>query len=374
VLRGDPLARRPRIPEGEVDADVEAWRQVARRQDPRSDDWWSVEATHRGTIAVPLARGARLAAIEPRFPDFAPSIAWIVPLPMPTVRVEAARHALDWLSPAKPEDVLTVMERQVLLGWLDGPSIPISLAARPLQDATWARLAQTPTGALILARAQGVGAGSTDALTEATRLALMEVAADSDVEQTAWRSLRGDGADPINARLGMVGQDGRDAAGVGRSLLGLAALRWRDACADAPCGGLDRVDAMTAAGRWAPELAPLVQAWQVIALKDAIDQLLTTYDTGFARLGVDRVVEALIGVGVTGVDFGALQHRDPGPGMHLAITRALGGGDATSKEAMFSALHRTLATRAEAARAVAPEGFAEPLKRIAVRAKRDAGP
>lgn len=373
ILHGDPLVRRPRMPAGDPDPALADWLAVARQGDPRADSWWALEATHRGTVVVPLSRGARLAAIEPRFPEFTTSVAWMVPLPVPTLKVEAARAPLDWLQVQRPEDVLTMMERQVLSGWLDGPGVDVTLVARPLGDATWARLAQTPAGRLIGARAAATGAGSSDALVEATRLALMEVAADTDAEQAAWRALRGNEGDPVNARLQEVGIDGRDAAATGRSLLALAALRWRDACEDTPCGGMDRVDLMGVAARWDPAVAPFAHAWQVIALKDAVDQLLTTYDTPFARLGVDRVVEALIGLGVTGMDLTVLQYREPGPGMHLAVSRALGAGDQTSKDAMFAALNRRLQAIAEAAAGEAPAALQEPLRRIAVRARREAG-
>lgn len=368
----DPLLRRPRLPAAELGPPLAEWQAAAREPSPRADRWWAIEATRPGSLAVPLARGARLAAVEPLFPNFEVAISWIVPLPAAPVRVEAPRPALDWLQPSRPEDVLAVLERQVLLGWLDGPEIPVELAAEALAAPTWARLAQSPAGMLLLAAAAETGTGDPAAMQEATRLALIEVAADSDAEQRAWRELRGAGEDPVNAALRRVGLDGRSDAGVGHSLLAQAALRWRGACADAPCGGMDRVSTLRVAARWSPEVAPLARAWQVIALKDAVDQLHTTYDTSFGRVGVDRLVEVLVGLGVGGLDQSVLQHRDLGPPLHLAICRALGAGDLTSKDAMFRTLNLDLAARAEALRPDLPPELQEPLGRIARRARAEA--
>lgn len=363
MIGSDPLVRRPRVPAAPDDPALAEWKAVASELTARPSTWWSLETKHPGTLAVPLARGGRLAMVEPKFPEFKGVVEWLVPYSEPTATVEAARPPLDWLAPPRPDDVLLVLERQVLLGWLDGPAIPVGPVAAALASPAYARVSETPAGQLILARAATTGSGDEAVLVEATYLAAMEVAADTDKEQDAWKILRGD-SDPINPKLRTQLVDGRSDTAVGRSLVAQAALRWRNGCADLPCGGLDRVRAMRAAERWG--VAPIAKVWEVIALKDALDQLLTAYDTPFAKLGVDRVVEALDGV--SGLDLSILQHREMGAPIQLMLTRALGGGDQTSKELMFKAINGHLAARAEAALPTAPERLREPLTRIARRA------
>ena len=70
LIGADPLVRRPK-PRGPGDwmgvkggPAIEAWAAVARGARATPSDWTTLERSHPGTIAVPLARGAKLAALE----------------------------------------------------------------------------------------------------------------------------------------------------------------------------------------------------------------------------------------------------------------------------------------------------------------------
>ncbi|MES2640824.1 MAG: hypothetical protein V4850_15115 [Myxococcota bacterium] len=383
IIGDDPLARRPRPPTQTSDAALAAWSTVARAADPSPTEWASVEASHRGTPVVALARGARLAALETALADPAAALGWAVPLPAGDPSQEQVRPALDWLG-AKPEALLGVVERQVLLGWLDAPGIEVGAAARALSAPTYDRAAATPAGALLIARAAAphdpaAAAAGRAALEEATWLALMGAAADRDAEQVALKALRieagtraGVSGDPTNTLLTRAWQGFAADAGAndstGLALVAQAALRWRNACTDAPCGGFDRVVVMEGARRWDPAVAPLADAWRVIAAKDALDHLSSAYDEPSFPHALDGIVEVLLGTGGT-VDRSLLLYPRPGAPVQLALSRAAGGGDLTTREDLFRTLEGRLAKQAHAAATTAPERLREPLTRIAKRAE-----
>ncbi len=382
MVGDDPLVRRPRVPTGPVDDAVAAWAAVARAADATPTDWAAVEAAHRGTAAVALARGARLAALETSLDDATSALSWAVPLPTGDTGQDQVRPALDWLG-AKPVDLLGVVERQVLLGWLDGPAVPVDAPARALAAPTYDRAAATPAGALLMARAArpsdpAAAAAALTALEEATWLALMRAAADRDAEQAEAKALlldagtrAGVSGDPTHTLLtrawqGFAADAGADAS-TGHALLAQAALRWRGACTDAPCGGFDRISAMTAATAWDPTVVPLADAWRVIAAKDALDRFEAAFDEPSFPQALDGVVEVLIGTGGT-VDRSLLLYPRPGAPVQLALSRAAGGGDLTSREDLFRTLKTRLAAQARAAAVNAPARLQEPLTRIARRA------
>lgn len=383
IIGDDPLARRPRTPTSPGDAALAAWTAVAQGADPSPTEWASIEAAHRGTAAVPLARGARLAALETALGDPPAALGWAVPLPAGDPSQDQVRPALDWLG-AKPEALLGVVERQVLLGWLDAPGVPIDAAARALANPTYDRASATPAGTLLLARAAlphdpAAGAASRAALEEATWLALMGAAADRDAEQAALKGLRaeagtraGVSGDPTNTLLTRAWQGFAADAGAndstGLALVAQAALRWRNACTDAPCGGFDRVALMEDAKRWDPAVAPIADAWRVVAAKDALDRLSVAYDEPSFPQALDGIVEVLLGTGGA-VDRSLLLYPRPGAPVQLALSRAAGGGDLTTREDLFRTLEARLAQQARAAAATAPERLREPLLRIAKRAE-----
>lgn len=383
IIGDDPLARRARLPSRTDNPALAAWSAVARAPDPGPGEWAAIEAAHRGTAVVPLSRGARLAALETALGDPPAALGWALPLPSGDSSQDQVRPALDWLG-AKPEALLGVVERQVLLGWLDSPSVPISAAARALSAPTYDRASATPAGKLLLARAalpqdKVAAAAGLGALEEATWLALMGAAADRDAEQAAMKTMRieagaraGVAGDPTNTLLTRAWQSLAADAGAndstGLALVAQAALRWRNACPDTPCGGFDRVAAMEDAKRWDPAVAPFADAWRVIAAKDALDRFEAAYDEPSFPQALDGVVEVLLGTGGA-VDRSLLLYPRPGPPVQLALSRAAGGGELTTREDLFRTLEGRLAKQARAAAPTVPERLREPLTRIAKRAE-----
>lgn len=379
MLAGDPLARRPRVPSGPVTPGVAAFLDVDRRADPKPAEWFALEAAHRGTEAVPLARGARLGVLEVSLDDPGVALAWSLPLVQVEPREGQTRGALDWLV-GPNTGLIDILERAVLLGWLDGPAIPVDAAARALQDARYDRLAARPAGALLLARAErradpvAAERGRT-LLSEATRLALLEVAADRDAEEKAWRVERSAAAttlgvegDPISALLAQANvaltADAGSDTSTGLALTSQAALRLRGACPDTPCSGFDRLDALHAAARWGAGPWPIL--WEIIAEKDALDQLRSAWDTPFVAAALDKQVELLLGRGAS-LESSLLRYPTATPPVRLALSRALDAGDLTSSEDLLVTLKGHLIERAKTALPQAPERLREPLERIARR-------
>lgn len=376
LVRTDPLLRRPdpgtldtwrQVPNSEP---IEAWARLARAPTTPPKDWEALEAAHRGTLAVPLARGAGLAAMEAAAASSEPTgsegrvlLSWLGPVvieggPLPS----AARGALDWLesNPAQARAAaLRWSERAVLLGWLDGPGLPVGPAAASLQPGVYDRLLDSPTGALLRGRASGVQdtALETQAasdLRRATALALMRVSADRDSEQERWRDRRASlvpdlGEDPIgallaSARTGATRAAGSDGA-TATALVALAAERLHGSCPDEPCEGLDRVSSLAAAERWTAdddELRGLIAVWRVIALKGALDRLEVTRERAGVPGAWGDLGDALVGTGGGSVPEHLLRTRTPSPNTWLALSRAAGGTDATTWEDCWPVLQAKL--------------------------------
>jgi hypothetical protein len=381
MVANDPLVRRPRVPTGQVPADLPPVVALLQQSNVAAQAWWQVETTFPGTRAVPFARGARLAVLETALADPSGALAWVVPLaPPPGAEPEQVRTPLAWLGAEKPEAFLAVVERQVLLGWSDGPGVDASPAAEALRSPTWDRLQDTPAGRLLLARGAApvdpaAGAEGLARLEEATWFAAMDVAADRDSEQARFKEIKAElvgrvGESPARTLLDQAEaaflRDAGTPASVGGALLAQAARRWVGACPDQPCGGLDRVAAMGSAGRWGVQ--GLAGAWQTIALKGAADRLEAAYDTPTAADALVEVVEALSGTGGVGLDRSILRRPRPDTATNLMLTRAAGGGDLTSREDLFHALRARCAELARAAADKAPARVKEPLERIAKRA------
>jgi hypothetical protein len=383
IVAEDPLVRRPRLPSGELDGGLDEFRALATGN-PAATALADLEARHRGTVVVPFARGARLAALEVSLADPAAALAWVLPLPADHPGQEQVRPPLAWLGATSAEPLLRIVERQVLLGWLDGPGVPVEAPARALEGEAFDRLALTPAGVLLRARAARLrdadaAARGRLALEEATWIAAMRAAADRDAEQATLRTLLAESAaragttgDPTRAHLTSAAEalaaDAGDDASAGLALLAQAALRWEGGCPDLPCGGFDRVAAMETAGRWSADVRPLADIWRVIAAKDALDRLEVAYEQPSFPTALDLQVEVLIGTGGA-PDRGVILYPRPGPPVHLALSRAAGGGDLTGKEDLFYTLRARVAAAAQAAAATAPERVREPLLRIARRAE-----
>lgn len=387
MVGSDPLVRRPSLPAQDgVPGGLDGYLALARLEDSTPQRWWEVEAGGAGTLAVPFARGARLATLETAVGDAELAESWLLPLPAARGAADdLVRAPLAWLGASDPAALLAVVERQVLLGWLDGPGIDVRPAVKALDTPTYDRLAVTPAGRLLLARGRAAADATAAAqgrawLEDATWLAMLAVAADRDEEQVKFKATRAEVAtrlgvqgDPVPSLLTRadehLARDAATPASLGGALLAQAALRWTGKCPDAPCGGLDRVAAMQAAGRWDPGVASLAAAWQVVALDAALDHLEVAYDRPTFPAALDEVVEALVALGDGSVDRTVLRRARPGPALHLALCRAAGGGDGTTKEEMFAALRARNAALAKTAAPTAPERLREPLERVARRSR-----
>lgn len=377
MIGHDPLARRPRIP-GAAEGPLVSWLELARADETRPGQWAELEARWPGTVVVPLSRGARLAGLESSLGDPARAMDWYLPLSAGDGGQEQTRAPLDWLH-ASADTLLPLLERRVVLGWLDAPTLPLVALAGSFSDPGFARVAETPAGTLLLARATrktdptAAEAGWRD-LERATVLAARVAAADRDAEQAAVRAeieaeRQALGGDPVPLLLGRAAEKlGADAASdrsTGGALLALAAQRWQNRCPDTPCGGLDRAVAMSVAGRWDPAVAPLAEAWLAIASKDALDRLEASWDHPSFTGGLDATVEVLLGTGGT-VDRDLLRYPAPGPPVVLALSRAAGGGDFTGKDDLLHVLRKRTGSLAATAAAHAPEGLREPLDRKSI--------
>ncbi|MFN7147641.1 MAG: hypothetical protein ACK4YP_27985, partial [Myxococcota bacterium] len=322
--------------------------------------------------------------LETSLGDPAAAMPWVLPLPSDGPAEGQVRPVLDWLGTDDAEALLPIVERQVILGWLDGPGVPVDAAARALGEPTYDRIAATPAGKLLLARAArpadpAAAATARAALEEATWIAAMSAAADRDAEQATLKTIvaeartkAGTEGSPTRALLaaaadGFAKDAGTDAS-VGYALLAQAALRWDGGCPDQPCGGFDRVAAMEAATRWDPGVAPFVAVWKAIASKDALDRLEASYDAPSFPKALDAQVEVLLGTGGS-LDRSVLLYPRPGPPVQLALSRAAGGGDLTSREDLLHTLRARLAGVAKTAASTAPDRVREPLLRMAKRAE-----
>ena len=288
ILAGDPLARHPVLPDPSWTPDdpaLAAWLVVTQSPEP---DWWALERAWPGTIAVPLSRGARLVDVEVRLATGSPLA------DLPTLVPPPARQAIppELLRP----ELLHHAERQVLLGWLDGPAIDLSAPAAALAPGRHDRLLDHPLGVLLQARAAAAAdperaAAGVAALTRATTLALQEVSADRDREQADWAAARDTateelGGAPIDVLLASAATDlTADAsadASTGQALVALTALRIRGTCSRPPCAGFDRGVTLNTAGRWAATDAAAL--WRVIALKEMLDTIeVAAGHPGFGR-------------------------------------------------------------------------------------------
>ncbi len=386
ILRGDPLARRPRLPSeagAASDPALAAWRRAASSSGPvDSATWWELEREHAGTVAVPLARGARLAEAETHLPEPLVLLAALAPLvPATTVPPPDARRPLDWLG-ADGEGVLPVLERAVLNGWLDGPGL--AAGAATLDDPLFARLADTPTAVLLRAHragaaSEGARAEALAALDAAMLFALDEAAADADTEQTAMRARRAEvlaahpGArDAVVALLDDAERSALLDAGhpqsVAVALATMSVRRWRDACPDRPCGGFDRLGLLDAARRFEPSLGGRLATWRVVLWKDAVDALEASWNHSSVTPALDRLTELAVATDTRVLDQGLVLHRAPAPPVALAWCRALGLNDATSREGVLLELSRHLGRLAAAAVPVAPPAAQPTLVRVARRA------
>ncbi len=385
LLAGDPLARRPRPlsePGAALLPGLAAFRETVQGGGDTGASW-RLERAERGTVAVPLVRGARLAVAEIRLDDAPTLMRALAPLPdpvaLPTVEL---RGPLDWLG-AEGEGVLSVLERGVVTGWLDvaqeaGP------AAEALRSSTYDRLREVPAVKLLDARVAGAtdaaaGTAARAKLEEALVYALGEAAADRDREQAAMRARRAEllaaypGATDATAALladaeRLASADAQSDASLAVAMVAQSMLRWRGRCPDAPCGGFDRIGMIDTASRLDPGLRGHLATWWVVMWKEALDSLHASWDYANVTTAMDPITELAASRDPRAMDWTLLQRRQPDPVVALAWCRALGLPEATSKEGVLLELGRYLQRIAQNAIPVAPEAAREPLARVARRA------
>lgn len=384
LVGADPLVRSPSLPEvRELEAldgaaslaayvhavqDLEQGDGQAERTMQQLEDQWPRDAV------VALSRGYRLRVVENLLGNQALPVdqrdvsvmGLLTPLQVASDGAALNRGPLDWLAPdGVPEaQIHGYGERWVLQGWLAAPEIPVGAAAEALRADMYDGLSRTPTAALLLARDDGADADPSaglDALARATELALLQAAADRDREQADWSERRKAAAtelgveDPIHALLSeaatsLTAGAGADVA-TGGALLALSAMRWRNACDDSPCRGLDRVATMGQARRFDDRIDTLGHVWQVIALKEALDTMEVAHDSVMYPDGSVALVDAVLGTGGGPLDDQVLRKRRPDAGVWLAVSRAVGEEGVTDWEGARAALGQHLRNHAENARA-----------------------
>lgn len=398
MVRGDPLARRPRLPDPAVWSEV-AWARpllavadavtaVERGAGQPTDVLRGVEEAWPGTPAVALARGVALQRAEIALAQgdrraMARAITDLgaVSSGAPTEPERALQWAGD--GPQVGETALDLGARRVLAGWLSSPKIPVGSVADLLDAALYDRLYDAPIGQLLRARAAAGTADDAAAfadLARATSLALERAAADRDREQAAWAATRDaeraalgvtDG-DPVALRLerafeGLLPSAGVD-RGAGGALLALTALRWDAACGQDHCRGLDRVDTMRLAGGWHPDVERLSSVWQVVAWTEALETLRVGHQTVLFDAAIVGMADVVLGTGGR-LPVDLVEREVPDASTWLVLGRAMGVDGTVEPDACLRALGRALAERAEAAAAEAVDpADGERLRRIAARA------
>jgi hypothetical protein len=369
LVAHDPLVRRPVPgPVGHWQAlgePVEAWAALARRENLEPTDWDALEARLPGTLAIPLARGARLAVLEVKAseeltPQAEASVArWLGHIQANEQSPAAAPGApLAWLDAKEPlRAAVHIAERQVLLGWLDGPAIPVGAAADAMKPGVHDRLIDSPAGHLLLERARrgtdpAAHARGIEALARATSLALERAAADRDAEQRAvaqrTAAAREElGGEPVALLLARarteLSRDASSDVSTGLALVALGAERLVDSCPDRPCEGIDRTLAVARAEAWGADVARWARAWRLVALKEAVDAFEVAYDRPTFYQVIPRLADALVGNGASTVPLSFLQQRAANPVVLLAVSRAAAGVDATDEEGADLALRKRLA-------------------------------
>ncbi len=399
LIGSDPLTRRPNagpqgawrtLPQGHA---IEAWATVARRANPQPTHWAEVEAQYRGTIAVPLSRGARLAGLEVAHGDGSiphqQQIAAWLGLTRVAARPGTQRPSepLEWLPgrtiDEKREVGHHIASRWVLRGWLDGPSIDLGPVAKALQGPAYTGLADSPHGRLIRARAEGQ-VGPTEeaevALWAATSAALKWAMADGRKARKAQHEARRlhrstHETDLVEAQLntaidGLI-LNARVDESTGMALVAIEAARLNRACTDPPCEGLDRVRSLHDADRWGPQTARAAATWRVIALKEALDTLTVAIDQPILHRRLPQVVEAIAGADGEPVQLPMLRHRIESPVLLAALSQLASGTPQTTRAPALKAIKTQLIMVCEQAiQASPPPEIASDLKRLRDRLQR----
>ncbi len=374
---------------------------VASKLEPGGEDALrqirDLEASNRGTPIVALSRGLRVREIEAVVGartalDDASEVqvaSLLTPLSSASNAANQPARALRWLTPlAEVRDpVLTVADRWALLGWLDGPGMELQPVADALATPPYDALRRTSAAKLVLARAAGASADPEPGLADLERasvLLLVEAVASRKREKEAvaerWKALADElQADaPRDALLSraegaLVDSAGTD-LGAGGALLALQARRiWGD-CPTEPCIGVDRVDGLTAAGRWDPRLERISRRLRLAALHDAIDGIEVAQGTVRYPQAAVELADALIGTGAVPPDGLVLRQRTPDASTWLALGRTVGVEQVTTWEEARHALRTWAAERATEALADETDDEAEAAFRTIQRAASSTAP
>ncbi len=377
LVWGDPLVRRPdahtegwwlAAPDG---GPVAAWSTAVLAPDIGAEALHELEAHWPGTPAVALARGARLARLEQAMPTSDPPpegdralVAWLGPLATgESSGPSDVRPPLAWLGDENGRGALLhALERSVLLGWLDGPEIPLGPVEAAMTAGTFDRLRDAPTGRLLVARAQdlhdeGARAQGADRLVAATALALTRAAADhpgeharaaSDAAEWATQLSLPEGTDPLPVLLDQAASaltaDAGDPTSTGLALVALTAARFSTRCTDTPCRSLDRTATLQRASAWGPPVEAFAWTWRVIAAKTVLDQLAIAVERGRGTDVHYDVADILIGERGARVPLSLLRQNSINEVAALHITRAADAANSTAGEDAVHAMQQVLAS------------------------------
>jgi len=393
MVRKDPLARAPKLPHPEalepiegtvaVQAYIRQVLKLERGEGQVQRDLQALEDEYPRTAAVALSRGYRLRVVENLIAKLEPGqesseaqiLELITPLRANGNEDTLPRPALEWLvaDQAIPTVVRNAGERWVLTAWLRSPSIPVEVIGPQMQTPLYSGLSETPTGKLLLARVAGADGPTESGLADlrmATHLAMLRAAADRDREQADWSDRKKAAAEdagsdqPVSAYLSRALDALSAAAGdedaTAGALVAIGALRWEDSCTVQPCVGVDRVETIRTAEAWGEQPCD-AEAWQVIALKEALDTMDVGHDSVlFPRAMVD-LTDALIGTGAGPLEAQLLRRRTPDPAVWLALGRSVGTEAVTDWEGARIALGGHLEAQATQARERCDDDALDPL-------------
>ena len=355
LVQRDPLLRRPPTKSARawpvLAPELSAYLDAVEFSPESPAAFQALEEAHPGTIAVPLARGWRLAAVEPMASTMAGSLTtqrlaglWLTPLRNSGVQPQD-RGPWTWLPLA---EVLSYGESWVLRGWLAHPDIPRQAAAEAIRDPAFGRLALRVEGQLITASDQPSPL-TLDAVDRLVTLFLQSVAADRDSEQAKYRealsTLDGDhepGARPLldlslATQAALTEQGGHSAKG--GALLAWQVARWLDPSLSP---GLDRAQGVRQVPDWDPALSTLALLVEVAMLKDSADRLQVGLKRERIAPLAPMLADALTGFGQGGLPLRWLERGRPEPATWLDLTRASGAPDGTTPAEGMAALNALL--------------------------------
>lgn len=402
LVRRDPLARAPQLLDEEIYAALSDGEALAafvrnvvaleRGEGEVSRTLGQLEDEYPTSAIAPLTRGYRFRLVE--------NLIATNPTPSELQQIEIAmlltsfrNTTLDDTLPRPPLTFLglsensaaglrTIGERWVLESWLASPELSLESLGPALEAPQYDGLRQTPTGALVFARATAADGdieGGLDHLRRATQLALVRAAADRDHEQAAWSDLRAATStelgvsDPIRHHLESASTELTAAAstpiGAGGALLAIQALRWRNQCPDTPCGGGDRVSTMRSSEAWSDETAHLSRIWQIIALKESLDGMDAGRETVRFPIAMIDLCDALHGTVSGSLDLHLMRRLREDSAVWLEVSRYVGVEGVTDWEEARVAIGSLLAQKSlEIAASSTTSEERELLERIAQRA------